>query len=571
MRLDGATAALASASPPRTCMPTAAMRITCKGCGVRLLPHAQLQTAKSAIQVGCVATNKKCQRRFRVWRASLLQRREAFDPAKPLSRKQWRESDGAPLQCRSHDADSRYIFYTNRRIDVYLYIIFRLNPRYRGSGYKKQHANSVILTNLNPAQIFTFAFSRANDAPSPCYSHREAISDVKNRSALKGAKDFFFPYSGVFIRHKFNRKVLASAASLALSAVALPAFATNWWTQTPDISIGSAVVNVRHFGAMGNGSTDDTKAIQAAVDALPSSGGTIDVPNGTYMINALEGISLRSHTRLSLASGAALKAIGNNARRYWVVKVWNVNNVEIVGGGVIGERYSHRDTTGGEWGYGINISSSDKVYVHDITVKDCWGDGLLIGALTSGKGMVEATNVTLNRVKAENNRRQGMSITPANRVYVVNSSFTGTHGTAPQSGIDIEPRAQGWASQVRLENTTLSDNDGNGLEVHHNVDALSLHKVTAENNKGFGVYTGGPKNVNITDSTLSQNYLFGVDFSADTSYVTIANNTINYNGDEWFYAHDESIFTKGTTPRDIEVADTAKYVTQSNNIVSPMR
>jgi polygalacturonase len=403
---------------------------------------------------------------------------------------------------------------------------------------------------------------------TPAIHNEEVFSDVKNRSALKGAQGFFFPYSGISIRRKFNRKILASAASLTLSVVALPAFATNWWTQTPSVSIGSAVVNVRNFGAMGNGSMNDTKAIQAAIDALPSTGGTIIVPNGTYMINALEGVSLRSHTRLSLASGAALKAIGNNAERSWIVKVWNVNNVEIVGGGIIGERYSHHGSTG-EWGYGINISSSDKVYVHDITIQDCWGDGLLIGALGSGKGMVLATNVTLNRVKSKNNRRQGMSITPANRVYVVNSSFTGTNGTAPQSGIDIEPRSQGWASQVRLENTTLSDNNGNGLEVHHNVDALTLYKVTSENNKGFGVYTGGPKNMTINNSTLSQNYLFGVDLSADTSYVTVAGNTINYNGDAWYYAHGKSIFSKSTTPRDIEVASTAKYITQSNNIVSP--
>ncbi|MFK2889905.1 right-handed parallel beta-helix repeat-containing protein [Dyella flagellata] len=380
-----------------------------------------------------------------------------------------------------------------------------------------------------------------------------------------------FPYSGLSIRRKFNRKLLASAAALALSAVTLPALAGNWWTATPNVSIGSAVVNVRQFGAMGNGSMDDTKAIQAAIDALPASGGTIVVPDGTYMINALKGISLRSHTRLSLHSGAALKAIGNDARRYWVVKAWNVNNVEIEGGGIIGDRYSHRGSAGGEWGYGINISSSDKVYVHDITIQDCWGDGLLIGALGSGHGMVESTNVTLNRVKSKNNRRQGMSITPSNHVYVVNSSFTGTHGTAPQSGIDIEPRAQGWVSQVRLENTSLSGNDGNGLEVHHNVDALTLNKVTAEHNKGFGVYTGGPKNLTIANSKLSENNLFGVSLSADTSYVKIADNTINYNGDAWYYAHGQSIFTPGTAPRDIDIANSTKYVTQSNNLLSPMR
>ncbi|GLQ89886.1 right-handed parallel beta-helix repeat-containing protein [Dyella flagellata] len=315
---------------------------------------------------------------------------------------------------------------------------------------------------------------------------------------------------------------------------------------------------------------DDTRAIQAAINSLPSSGGTIYVPAGTYMINALAGISLRSHTRLSLASGAYLKAIGNSSDRSWVVKAWNVNNVEIVGGGVIGERNSHRGSYG-EWGYGINISGSSKVYVHDITVSDCWGDGLLIGATGWGARMVPSYSVTLNHVTSTNNRRQGMSITPSSQVYVVNSSFTNTHGTAPQGGIDIEPQTQGRVSEVRLENTTLSSNTGNGLEVHNNVNGLTLYKVTAQHNKGFGVYTGGPTNVSITGSNLSQNYLFGVEVSYGTSHVTIANNTINYNGDSWFYAHGQSIFTLGWSPRDIHVAGGTSYVNVYNNVVSPLR
>jgi polygalacturonase len=352
--------------------------------------------------------------------------------------------------------------------------------------------------------------------------------------------------------------------------VTLPAFAANWWTQTPSISIGSTSLNVRNFGAMGNGSTDDTTAIQTAINRLPSTGGTIVVPAGTYMINALKGISLRSHTRLSLATGATLKAIGNSAQRSWVVKVWNVNNVEIVGGAVMGERTTHRGTSG-EWGYGINIQGSSKVYVHDITVSNAWGDGLLVGATGWGSSAVLSNGVTLNRVTSKNNRRQGLTICPANQVYVVNSTFTGTNGTAPQAGIDIEPATQGKVTQVRLENTTLSNNVGNGLEVHTNVNGLTLYKVTAKNNKGFGVYTGGPTNVSITGSTLTENYLFGVDISTGSSYVNIANNTINYNGDSWFYAHGVSIYTPGTTPRDIQVSSAARYVTQSNNIVSPRK
>ncbi len=398
---------------------------------------------------------------------------------------------------------------------------------------------------------------------------------MKNTTALQSAQGNFNPKTGAFILNRFNsisrRKVLAAAASLALSAVTLPAFATNWWTQTPSVSIGSAVVNVVNFGASGNGAMDDTNAFQAAINALPSTGGTVIVPTGTYMINALKSVSLRSHVRLSLASNAYIKAIPNSSDRYWIIKAFQVNNVEIVGGHIVGDRTSHHGTVG-EWGYGLLIQGSSKVYVHDITVTNSWGDGIIVRGINWDNGAVTpSTSVTLNRVKADNNRRQGLSICPANQVYVVNSSFTNSNGAAPQGGIDIEPQTQGVTSQVRIENTVLSNNAGNGLEVHNNVNGVTLYKVTAQNNKGFGVFTSGPTNVSITNSNLSQNYLFGVDIAGVTNYVTIANNTINYNFDSWFYDHGVSIFTEGWDPRDIEVASTAGHVTQSNNVISPQK
>jgi polygalacturonase len=384
------------------------------------------------------------------------------------------------------------------------------------------------------------------------------------------------PFAGTFIQNRCNsffsrRKLLATAASLAFSVVAFPASATNWWTQTPSVSIGSAVVNVVNFGASGNGVMDDTAAFQAAINALPSTGGTVIVPNGTYMINALTSINLRSHTRLSLASDAYIKAIPNNAQRYWIVRVFGLNNVEIMGGHIIGDRDNHQGTAG-QWGYDILVQGSSNVYVHDINLTNSWGDGLLVRAINYDNGSVTPSNgVTLNRITANNNRRDGLSICPANQVYVVNSSFTGSNGAGPQAGIDIEPQTQGNVSQVRIENSTLSDNTGNGLEVHNNVNGLSVYKVTAQNNKGYGLFTDGPTNVSVTSSDLSENYLFGVDIAGTTDYVTIANNTIEWNGDAWFYAHGESIYTEGWSPRDIEIASTAANVTQSNNVISPQK
>lgn len=45
-------------------------------------------------------------------------------------------------------------------------------------------------------------------------------------------------------------------------------------------------VNVRDFGAKGDGVTDDTAAFQAALDSLADRGGTVVVPAGTYMIKS---------------------------------------------------------------------------------------------------------------------------------------------------------------------------------------------------------------------------------------------------------------------------------------------
>jgi hypothetical protein len=45
------------------------------------------------------------------------------------------------------------------------------------------------------------------------------------------------------------------------------------------------VVNVKHYGAIGDGTTDDTTAFQNALLALPSNGGTVFIPAGTYLIS----------------------------------------------------------------------------------------------------------------------------------------------------------------------------------------------------------------------------------------------------------------------------------------------
>ncbi|MBD1847777.1 glycoside hydrolase family 55 protein [Cyanobacteria bacterium FACHB-63] len=47
----------------------------------------------------------------------------------------------------------------------------------------------------------------------------------------------------------------------------------------------AGVVNVKNFGAKGDGLTDDTKAIQAALNAYPNGKRIVYLPNGTYLVS----------------------------------------------------------------------------------------------------------------------------------------------------------------------------------------------------------------------------------------------------------------------------------------------
>lgn len=74
---------------------------------------------------------------------------------------------------------------------------------------------------------------------------------------------------------------------------------------------GSRVVDVRQFGAKGDGHTLDTAAIQKALDACgKAGGGTVLLPPGTYRC---QPIVMRSKTTLRLEAGAILQATDNRS------------------------------------------------------------------------------------------------------------------------------------------------------------------------------------------------------------------------------------------------------------------
>jgi nitrous oxidase accessory protein NosD len=365
------------------------------------------------------------------------------------------------------------------------------------------------------------------------------------------------------VRSAKARKPLTLAlAALVLSAVALPASA-DWWTTKPLLVVGKTTVNVRDKGALGDGVHNDTAAIQAAIDSLPSTGGTVYVPAGRYMVDALKSIKMRSHMRLLMDPTAELDAIPNSAGRYYVVKVWNVTDVRIVGGNIVGERVKHVGTTG-EWGYGINIQGSTNVLVKGVHLSDFWGDGMWIGATGWGSSLVRSDNVTVYDVVSTNNRRQGLSIGPAQHVYVANSTFSNSNGTLPEAGIDIEPQDQGPANTIRIENTTMSGNRGNGLEMHANISDITLVNSTMIDNRGFGVLAISAPYLTITGNTATRNGLAGAGMSGTTHDALLSGNSLRFNSTRYI----SPTRLGGGVERDLQIGTKTYAITLTDNTLT---
>jgi polygalacturonase len=66
--------------------------------------------------------------------------------------------------------------------------------------------------------------------------------------------------------------------------------------------------------------------MQTAIDAVAGTGGTVLVPAGVYMIDAVAKprFSLKDNMTLKLADGATLKAIPNDQKKYAILTISSV-------------------------------------------------------------------------------------------------------------------------------------------------------------------------------------------------------------------------------------------------------
>lgn len=218
------------------------------------------------------------------------------------------------------------------------------------------------------------------------------------------------------------------------------------------------------FGLLGDGVTDNTAAFTRV---LSTGNRTIHVPAGDYVTGKL---AIPSNTILVLAPGVIIRDSGLLAGNERLINILGSENVRIEG---LGARIISRraDYMSGEQRHGIFIFGARRVVIDGIESSGHGGDGYYIG----GPPGNPSTDIHLKGCRADNNRRQGLSITSARRVRIIDCEFMNTNGTAPQFGVDLEPNDPvDFLDDIVLLRPYTRTNQGGGILICLNgLDASS--------------------------------------------------------------------------------------------------
>lgn len=297
------------------------------------------------------------------------------------------------------------------------------------------------------------------------------------------------------------------------------------------------------FDAKADGTTDDTLAIQRAIDSVTN--GIVRIPpaSSSYrvLLNRITPTSAAFHkAALQMKSGVGIDATGaviyalkNTDTHGAFASFQGVSDTFIKGGTWQGDKLLHSPLPSGEWAGGFWIVTANRISLTDMTIKESRSDGVYIGSTTSPfDAATISTDIIIANNKIINCGRNGITVEGAKRYSISGNIISGTNGYAPQAGIDVEPNttfAGNWGSvDGVISNNIIDDNYGAGLSVYRS-SSLIVSGNSINNSGGSGLaLLGDLYNVSLIGNSIknaglraaTNNDLFYGISSTDTAGLT---------------------------------------------------
>lgn len=294
------------------------------------------------------------------------------------------------------------------------------------------------------------------------------------------------------------------------------------------------IFNVQNYGAKGDGITDDTAAIQSAIDAAAAAGGgQVYMPTGTYIVSGGEEPSdgclmLKSNvylfgdgmgdTTVKVADGSDTKITGVIRSAYGEeTHDFGVSNLTIDG--------NRDNTTGkidgwfngyipGQEGYDSNVT------LDSVEIKDCSGYGfdpheqtvnmVIKNSVSHGNGLDGfvadfLSDSTFENNVAYDNDRHGFNVVTSTHDFTLSNNVAynnGGSGIVVQRGSEDIPSP----SNITITGGEVYGNGAEGVLVKLSSD-VTVSGVDIHDNASAGIRIYGSNHIEIIDNTLNNNSL----------------------------------------------------------------
>jgi hypothetical protein len=281
---------------------------------------------------------------------------------------------------------------------------------------------------------FTQATSYEENDAFPAASHERALDKLTTitqqlerriTNCIRGTEAT--PLSPIPSPTGTQQFVLSAASNQPPSWQELPVLAAG-----PVVATGSTqarfisdrfadVVNVKDFGAVGDGVADDTAAIQAAVDSL-TNGGTVGLPCGTYKVSS--AITISTPGIIIAGQNRTKSVIKTNSTTANVV-VLDAGNV-----GLSNLRIEHTATRTAGASISITTNAS-KVYVQQVDI-----DAPFIGISIPSIAIARFEAVDINNAVATTGK--SVVVTGGFAVHFVDCIFRNPQGARPACHVELQ-------------------------------------------------------------------------------------------------------------------------------------